>query len=230
VHATAYPARRTSRRRTSIGRIEAGTTPPLSERFTRALQLAFELHSGQTRKGSRVPYFGHLLGVAAIVIETGRSSEDEAIAALLHDAAEDQGGRATLERIREEFGDAVAEIVESCSDSLGEPKPPWGERKRAYIAHLENEAGEPALSVSLADKLHNVRTIVVDYRQLGEALWERFNAERDDVLAYYRALAGIFSRRMPGPLATELSATVEELEGLVAAARPATASAKNQGM
>jgi (p)ppGpp synthase/HD superfamily hydrolase len=176
-----------------------------------------------------VPYFGHLLGVTAIVIETG-STEDEVIAALLHDAAEDQGGRATLERIRAEFGASVADIVESCSDSLGEPKPPWRERKRAYLEHLEKEATEPALRVSLADKLHNVRTIVVDYRDLGEALWDRFNAERDEVLAYYRALAGIFSRRMPGALAGELSATVAELDGLVAAVSPAIASPKNQGM
>jgi (p)ppGpp synthase/HD superfamily hydrolase len=204
------------------------TTPPLGERFRRALKLAFELHAGQTRKGSGVPYFGHLLGVTSIVLETG-ASEDEAIAALLHDAAEDQGGRETLERIGDEFGEAVADIVESCSDSLGEPKPPWRERKRAYLEHLDR-ASEPALRVSLADKLHNVRTIVVDYRELGEALWERFNAERDDVLGYYRALAGIFSRRMPGALATELSLTVTELEGLVVAVSPASASPKNHGM
>jgi (p)ppGpp synthase/HD superfamily hydrolase len=166
--------------------------------------------------------------VTSLVIETC-SSEDEAIAALLHDAAEDQGGHETLQRIRDEFGDNVAGIVESCSDSLGEPKPPWRERKRAYLEHLE-EADDAALHVSLADKLHNVRTIVVDYRDAGEALWERFNAERDEVLAYYRALAAIFSRRMPGALATELSVTVAELDALVAAASPASASPKNQGM
>jgi (p)ppGpp synthase/HD superfamily hydrolase len=166
--------------------------------------------------------------VTSIILETG-ASEEEGIAALLHDAAEDQGGRETLERIRDEFGEAVAEIVESCSDNLGEPKPPWRERKRAYLEHLE-EASEPALRVSLADKLHNMRTIVVDYRELGEALWERFNAGRDEVLGYYRALAGIFSRRMPGALATELSVTITELEGLVAAVNPASASPKNHGM
>jgi (p)ppGpp synthase/HD superfamily hydrolase len=204
------------------------TTQSLGPRFTRALELAFELHAGQTRKGSGVPYFGHLLGVTSIIIETG-SSEDEAIAALLHDAAEDQGGRETLDRIRTEFGDAVAEIVESCSDSLGEPKPPWKERKQAYLEHLE-EASAPALHVSLADKLHNMRTIVVDYRDVGEALWDRFNAGRDEVLAYYRALAAIFSRRTPGALATELAVTVAELDGLVAAVSPASASPKNQGM
>ncbi|MDX6637048.1 MAG: hypothetical protein QOJ01_559 [Solirubrobacterales bacterium] len=208
--------------------MSGASSPALGERFTRALDLAFELHADQRRKGSGVPYFGHLLGVTSIVIESG-GSEDEAIAALLHDAAEDQGGRETLDRIRSEFGDEVARIVESCSDSLGEPKPPWAERKRAYLEHLE-EASEGALHVSLADKLHNVRTIVVDYRDLGEALWERFNADRDQVLAYYRSLAAIFSRRMPGALATQLSVTVEELDGLVAAASAASANPKNQGM
>jgi (p)ppGpp synthase/HD superfamily hydrolase len=202
--------------------------PRLGPRFTRALELAYELHAGQTRKGSGVPYFGHLLGVTSIVIETG-SSEDEAIAALLHDAAEDQGGRETLDRIRSEFGPDVAGIVESCSDSLVEPKPPWKERKRAYLEHLE-EAGEPTLRVSLADKLHNARTIVVDYRDVGETLWERFNAERDEVLAYYRALAAIFSRRIPGALAAELAVTVAELDALVEAVSPASSSPKNQGM
>jgi (p)ppGpp synthase/HD superfamily hydrolase len=200
----------------------------LGERFTRALRLAFDLHSGQTRKGSRTPYFGHLLGVTAIVIETG-GSEDEAIAALLHDAAEDQGGVETLERIHEEFGPEVAAIVESCSDSLGDPKPPWHERKRAYLDHLEH-ASEAALRVSLADKLHNARTIVVDYRDVGEALWDRFNAPRDDVLAYYRSLAATFSRRMPGALATQLSVTVSELDALVEETSAATTRPKNQGM
>jgi (p)ppGpp synthase/HD superfamily hydrolase len=208
--------------------VSDASTRSLGPRFTRALELAYELHAGQTRKGSGVPYFGHLLGVTSIVVETG-SSEDETIAALLHDAAEDQGGRETLERIRSEFGDAVADIVEACSDSLGEPKPPWKDRKRGYLEHLE-EASEPALRVSLADKLHNARTIVVDYRDVGEALWERFNAGRDEVLAYYRALAAIFSRRMPGPLATELAVTVGELDALVAAVSPTSSSPKNQGM
>lgn len=203
-------------------------TPSLGPRFARALELAYGLHAGQTRKGSGVPYFGHLLGVTSIVIETG-ASEDEAIAALLHDAVEDQGGRETLDRIRSEFGADVAEIVESCSDSLGDPKPPWKERKRAYLEHLE-VASDSALKVSLADKLHNARTIVVDYRDVGEALWERFNAGRDEVLGYYRALAGIFSRRTPGALATELAVTVGELDSLVAAVSPASTSPKNQGM
>jgi (p)ppGpp synthase/HD superfamily hydrolase len=200
----------------------------LGERFTRALDLAFELHRDQTRKGSAIPYFGHLLGVTSLVVETG-GSEDEAIAALLHDAVEDQGGRATLERIRAEFGDPVATIVEECSDSFGDPKPPWRERKQSYLERLES-ASEASLHVSLADKLHNIRTIVVDYRAVGEKLWARFNAERDEVLWYYRSLAAIFARRRAGALATELGASLGELERLVENAIAGKASEQNQGM
>ena len=129
----------------------------------------------------------------------------------MHDAAEDQGGYATLERIRAEFGGPVAAIVEECSDSFGEPKPPWRERKQEYLSNLET-ASEASLHVSLADKLHNMRTIVVDYREVGEELWTRFNAERDEVLWYYRSLAAAFARRRPGALATELGESVAKLE------------------
>jgi (p)ppGpp synthase/HD superfamily hydrolase len=208
--------------------VSAAPTPLLGERFLRALDLALELHRGQARKGSRIPYFGHLLGVASIVIETG-GSEDDAIAALLHDSAEDQGGRGTLERIRAEFGVPVAKVVEECSDSLGEPKPAWRERKVAYLDHLER-ASDSALHVSLADKLHNVRTILVDYRGDGEQVWSRFSADRDEVLWYYGSLAAAFARLRPGALASELEATVEELEGLVEKAMAGSASAQNQGM
>jgi (p)ppGpp synthase/HD superfamily hydrolase len=204
------------------------TTPVLGERFEQALQMALELHRTQPRKGSGVPYVGHLLGVTAVVIET-RGSEDEAVAALLHDAAEDQGGYETLELIRARFGDLVARTVEECSDSFGEPKPPWRERKRAYLERLE-EASDAALHVSLADKLHNVRAIVLDYREVGERLWGRFNAERDEVLWYYRSLAATFTRLRPGALATELSEAVRELERLVDTATAGSASPKNQGM
>jgi (p)ppGpp synthase/HD superfamily hydrolase len=204
------------------------TTALLGERFTRALDLAFELHREQTRKGSGIPYFGHLLGVTSIVIETG-GSEDQAIAALLHDAAEDQGGYATLERIRTEFGKPVATIVEECSDSFGEPKPPWRERKQRYLEHLER-ASQASLHVSLADKLHNVRTIVVDYREVGEQLWDRFNTGRDEVLWYYRSLAATFARLRAGALATELGEAVAELERLVEKAIAGNASPQNQGM
>jgi (p)ppGpp synthase/HD superfamily hydrolase len=189
------------------------TSPRLGERFAGAFQLAFELHRAQTRKGSGIPYIGHLLGVTSIVIDNG-GSEDEAIAALLHDSAEDQGGRQTLQRIRERFGDAVADIVEHCSDHLDEPAPPWRERKERYLARLEHAPG-PALHVSLADKVHNVRTIVLDYRELGDPLWDRFNAQRDEVLWYYRSLAEVFGRRCPGPLADELTESLADLERVV---------------
>jgi GTP pyrophosphokinase len=206
----------------------AATSPALGERFTRALDLAFELHRGQTRKGSAVPYFGHLLGVTSIVIESG-GSEDEAIAALLHDAVEDQGGYATLERIRAEFGQQVATIVEELSDSFGDPKPPWRERKQGYLEHLE-DASQASLLVSLADKLHNMRTILVDYREVGEQLWSRFNAGRDEVLWYYRSLAAAFARLRAGALATELGAAVAELERLIENAIAGNASPQNQGI
>ena len=190
-----------------------GDSVVLGERFRSALVLAFELHRGQVRKGSkRIPYVGHLLGVAAIVIEDG-GDEDEAIAALLHDAPEDQGGEPTLARIRSEYGERVGAIVGACTDTLENPKPPWRERKGRYLAHLE-EAPEEVLRVSLADKVHNARAILADYREVGEELWSRFRGTREESLWYYRALAEIFSRRRPGRLADELRHTVDEIEAL----------------
>jgi (p)ppGpp synthase/HD superfamily hydrolase len=185
----------------------------LGECFQRALVFACELHRDQVRKGSKgIPYIAHLLGVASIVIEDG-GDEDEAIAALLHDGPEDRGGRATLERIRHEFGDRVADIVEGCSDTLEDPKPPWRERKEAYLVHLE-EAPDEVLRVSLADKVHNARAILSDYREVGEELWSRFNGTREESLWYYRSLVEIFARRCSGPLAEELETTVNEIEAL----------------
>jgi (p)ppGpp synthase/HD superfamily hydrolase len=190
-----------------------GDSVVLGERFRSALVLAFELHRGQVRKGSKgIPYVGHLLGVAAIVIEDG-GDEDEAIAALLHDAPEDQGGEATLARIRSEYGERVGAIVEACTDTLENPKPPWRERKGRYLAHLE-EAPEEVLRVSLADKVHNARAILADYREVGEELWSRFRGTREESLWYYRTLAEVFSRRRPGRLADELRHTVDEIEAL----------------
>ena len=185
----------------------------LGERFRSALVLASELHRGQVRKGAKgIPYVGHLLGVASIVIEDG-GDEDEAIAALLHDAPEDQGGEATLARIRSEYGERVGAIVEACTDTLENPKPPWRERKERYIAHLE-EAPEEVLRVSLADKVHNARAILADYREVGEELWSRFRGSREESLWYYRTLTDVFSRRRPGPLADELRRAVDEIEAL----------------
>ena len=189
---------------------------PLGHRFEEALAYAFHVHGGQTRKGSETPYVGHLLGVCALVIEDG-GDEDEAIAALLHDAAEDAGGRERLEDIRARFGDRVADVVAQCSDTFETPKPPWRERKEAYLAHLGAASAE-ALRVGLADKVYNAGAVLRDYRELGEQLWSRFNAGRDDSLWYYRALADTYARLKPGPLAAELERLVSELE---AEARPA---------
>ena len=191
-------------------------TVRLSKRYAEAVEYAASLHGDQVRKSSSIPYVAHLLSVSALVIDDG-GSEDEAIAALLHDAAEDQGGRQTLVDIEADFGKRVAEIVEGCSDTL-EPdaKPPWRERKEAYIAHLE-EADEGTLRVSLADKVDNTRAIRRDFHEVGPAVFDRFKRPADEQLWYYRSLVDVFNRRYPGALAGELTRTVEEIERLVEA-------------
>lgn len=171
--------------------------PVLGTSFVEALCLAVDLHSQQARKGSNVPYIGHLLGVCGLVIDSG-GSEDEAIAAVLHDAVEDQGGAATLERIHAQFGSNVAGIVEACSDTNVLPKPPWRARKEAYVEHLRT-APASVLRVSLADKLNNLRAIVRDYDQIGEALWARFDPESDPIW-YYGTLLRVFEDRLSGPM------------------------------
>ena len=185
----------------------------LSSRFTEALTYATKLHSNQVRKGSGVPYIAHLLGVTSIALEYG-ANEDEAIAALLHDAIEDQGGEATRAEIRRRFGDTVTEIVDGCTDAETIPKPPWRERKEAYIAHIFN-ASSSELLVSCADKLHNARSILNDYRVLGEAVWERFKGGKEGTLWYYRSLVEAFRQTGSTPLVEELERVVLELEQLV---------------
>jgi (p)ppGpp synthase/HD superfamily hydrolase len=184
----------------------------LSPRYTDALALACELHRDQTRKGTPIPYLAHLLAVSALALEHG-ATEDEAIAALLHDAVEDQGGLPTEARIRTQFGDAVADIVMGCTDAVVIPKPPWRERKEQYIAHLAH-ASPSILLVSACDKLHNARAILGDYRTLGEALWPRFSGGRDGTLWYYRTLVAAFGARIPAALAIDLSLTVSTLDSL----------------
>lgn len=184
----------------------------LSARFEEALTFAARLHAGQVRKGTAIPYVAHLLAVASLVLEHG-ASDDEAIAALLHDAAEDQGGKATLDEIRSRFGDVVAEIVEGCTDAWTIPKPPWRERKEAYLASLR-EASASVCLVSTADKLHNARTILGDYRVLGESLWGRFNGGRDGTLWYYRSLVEVLRATGPNSLVEELDRVVSEIECL----------------
>jgi GTP pyrophosphokinase len=184
----------------------------LTARFEEALILAVRLHAGQTRKGTDTPYISHLLAVTGIVLEHG-ASEDEAIAALLHDAAEDAGGRETLEKIRDRFGEKVAGIVAGCTDSWTIPRPPWQDRKEAYIAHLRGASASVHL-VSAADKLHNARTTLADYRALGESLWSRFNGGREGTLWYYRALVDVLRDTGPAPIVEELDRVVSELERL----------------
>jgi len=185
----------------------------LGPRFEQALRFAVEVHAGQKRKGTEIPYIAHLLGVCALVLEDG-GDEDEAIAALLHDAGEDAGGRERVEEIRARFGDRVARIVEECSDTLETPKLPWRERKEGYLARLEHASAE-ALRVSLADKLHNARAIARDHGEIGQKVWERFNADHDDVLWYHRSLADIFRRRSDSAMRVELARVVTDLGRLV---------------
>lgn len=171
--------------------------PMLTDRFAQAVQYAIELHRTQVRKATSIPYVTHLFAVCSLVLEDC-GTEDEAIAALLHDGPEDQGGAAVLAEIRARFGDAVAGTVAGLSDAVpapGEKKPPWRERKEAYIRHLES-ATASVLRVSLADKLHNARSILVDLGADGEAVWRRFNADRAEQAWYYRELLSVFERRL----------------------------------
>lgn len=189
-----------------------------TDRFESALVFAYQVHRDQTRKGSGIPYVAHILGVAAIALEYG-ADEDQAIGALLHDAAEDGGGEATLAEIRARFGDAVADIVLGCSDSLvedPEDKLPWLERKENYLAHLEH-ASASVLLVSAADKLHNVRAILRDYDAHGEEIWDRFQGRRDGTLWYYETVAHTLARRYNSPLTRDLQRAVDELLRMTAA-------------
>jgi (p)ppGpp synthase/HD superfamily hydrolase len=178
----------------------------LSGRLDDAFQYAHAVHAEQTRKGTASPYISHLMGVSSIVLDDG-GSEEEAIAALLHDAAEDHGGRDRLADIRRRFGDAVARIVEDCTDSWDEPKPPWAERKRAYVEHARKLPG-PSLRVSAADKVHNAYAILRDVRNIGEAVWDRFSATADDVVAYYEGLVRAYREAGGGRLVDELDRIV----------------------
>ncbi len=182
----------------------------LKKRFLDALIYAAKLHAGQTRRGTEIPYISHLMGVASIALEYG-ADKDEAIAAVLHDAIEDQGGAQTREEIRMRFGDRVVAIVDGCTDSEIQPKPPWKERKEAYIARIKDASSSVHL-VSAADKLHNARTILKDYRTLGDRLWERFNGGKKGTLWYYRALSDEFRRAYPSPLIEELKRVISEIE------------------
>ncbi len=179
-------------------------------RLDEAFAYAHEVHASQLRKGTPVPYIAHLMGVASIVLDDG-GNEDEAIAALLHDAPEDHGGRARLEEIRGRFGDGVAAIVEDCTDSWSTPKEPWIERKRRYIEHART-LPPSSLRVSAADKVHNAYAILRDLRNIGEQTWTRFKAPPDDVLAYYQSLVRAYRDAGGGKLVDELERIVRGIE------------------
>jgi (p)ppGpp synthase/HD superfamily hydrolase len=199
----------------------------LGPEFADALVYAYELHARQVRKGTRIPYVSHLLGVASLVIEAG-GSEEEAIATLLHDAAEDQGGEARLAKIERRFGADVAGIVRECSDTTSEgEKERWEDRKAEYQRRVEEEMSEPALRVSLADKLHNATAIARDHREHGDELWTRFNRDKETVASRYRSLveaykAGFRRHGADSPHLREFERVVQDVEAAAGVAGPAT--------
>ena len=179
----------------------------------KAFRYAAQKHAGQTRKQTAVPYLSHLMAVTSLVLEGG-ADEDMAIAALLHDVVEDCGGMPRLREVRKMFGARVAKIVEGCTDSFSDPKLPWIDRKKEYLKRLKHEDAETRL-VSASDKLHNVRTVIADYRQDGEAIWKRFSGGREGTLWYYRALNREFQRRKANRITRELAVAVRELNNIV---------------
>jgi (p)ppGpp synthase/HD superfamily hydrolase len=190
--------------------ITAGRSPRLGPRLERAFHYAAEKHKGQTRKQTPVPYLSHLMAVAALVLEAA-GDEEMAIAAFLHDVVEDCGGMPRLREVRRQFGPRVARIVEGCTDSFGDPKPDWLERKTNYLKALK-KADQDTRLVSAADKLHNVRTVLTDYRQQGEVIWGRFKGKREGTLWYYRAISDEFQRGKQNRITRELALAVAELE------------------
>lgn len=183
---------------------------PLGIRFRRALIYAARIHAKQFRKGTSRPYVAHLLGVTSIALTHG-GDEDEAIAALLHDAVEDQGGRPRLRDIRRKFGGRVARIVEGCTDSDTEPKPPWLERKKKYLERLRNAHASVRL-VAAADKLYNAGEILEDLHRHGESVWSRFKGGKEGTLWYYDEVATILRKKGPRELVVQLDRIVAELK------------------
>jgi (p)ppGpp synthase/HD superfamily hydrolase len=187
--------------------------------FERALTYALHVHGGHVRKGTEVPYFSHLMAVSATVIENG-GSEVQAIAALLHDAVEDQGGRPRLQDISDRFGSEVAEIVEACSDSLDgaadDKKEDWLVRKRQYLASLKNKRSA-ILEVTVADKLHNARAIFRDAQSKGPSWWrDTFRRPAEQTIAYYTAIHRVLNELHASPVTTELADAVRMMETKVA--------------
>lgn len=183
---------------------------PLSDQYQEAFDFAFQLHKNQIRKGSFVPYISHLMAVSVLVLENG-GDEEEAIAALLHDAVEDQGGLKTLSEIKERFGDRVASIVEECSDSFSSPKPPWRERKEKYLHKLEN-APTSVLRVSLADKLHNIQSLYLTYLRDGEETWNRFRGGKEGTMWYYHQLSKKFHQHGKNAMLEDFDRILNQLD------------------
>ena len=197
----------TSKKKRQAQRIQRAIR--LGPRFRQAFLFAADKHSGQTRKASTIPYVAHLMGVASLVLEAG-GDEDLAIAALLHDVVEDCGGAPMLKEVRRRFGSRVAKVVDGCTDADTYPKPPWRERKEKYIRRLKTADAATRL-VSAADKLNNVRSILSDYRAIGESVWSRFNGGRDGTLWYYRTLRDEFLRHPANRITREFDLAVNEL-------------------
>lgn len=185
----------------------------LTDRFTQALSYAAKLHADQRRKVSGAPYLSHLLRVSGLALAAG-ADEDEAIAALLHDAVEDQGGAKTREEIGRLFGRRVAQIVDGVSDTDQDPKPPWRQRKQAYLARLKDASASVRL-ISACDKLDNARSLLRGYRRLGDSVWDRFSGGRDGVLWYYRSVVEILKEADRNWLVEELEGVVSEIEQAV---------------
>jgi len=191
-----------------------------SNGFENALAYAARLHAGQMRKGSDTPYISHLLAVTAIALDHG-ATENEAIAALLHDAVEDQGGQETLEEIRRQFGNQVAEIVAACSDTDELPKPPWRERKEAFVERLRTEPYSVRLVVA-ADKLHNVRDVLRNFRIHGDDLWLHFKGGRDGTIWYYGAVVDALNQAATSD-EKQLNALIQEISDSLSMLKQAVA-------
>lgn len=188
-------------------------TTQLSPAFEQALIFAKQVHDGQLRKGSATPYIAHILGVASLVLEDC-GGEIEAIAALLHDAAEDGEGQKTLDQIRAQFGDDIAEIVLECSDTLEKPKPPWRERKQAHINKLRTGRPE-SIQVKLADKVHNAQNLLRSLGENGESVWDDFKGGKDGTLWYFREMYAVFSETRSGFMINEFARLIEAIENFL---------------
>ena len=184
-------------------------TAKSTTKFEQALIYATQLHANQTRKVDKIPYISHLMSVSALILEAG-GSEDEAIAGLLHDAVEDQGGKATREEIRQKFGETVVEIVDGCTETDITPKPPWKQRKIDYIDNIRNGSDSVKL-VSLADKLHNARSLLIGYRNKGDKLWDYFSGSKEDKLWFYRELLKVYQQGNLNFMTVELERILAEL-------------------